>query len=332
METKMQIFNYNLLSTDLARPDYHNKCNPFDLDTTNRWKLIQLKLIIQTKRNAIICLQELSSKWIELLLPFFMTKNYYFIYDSQWLGVGIAFPQQIYGLEDLHFVPIGDKIKQNCQLIPQLQPTIWKKLSSYFYYLPTLCSSTTKKQTEDIWQMAINRRNRLLGIKLKINNNIFYVFTYHMPCAFKTPDLMNIHCLFLLKAIDDIAIKDQSFILAGDFNSMQQSDVYKLITQGIHPVLPDSSLYTILKDINTGKLLQSAYVAYNGTNPFFTNFSHTKDATEPFMACIDYIFFSPNLKCINTFDTLHEVPMTTFPNQFQPSDHLPIGATFRFLS
>lgn len=324
MEKKeFSVFSYNLLSTDLAREDWHNKCKPHCLKTEFRWALIQKILYKQVLLESIICLQELSFKWIELLLVFFSSNNYTFIYDSQILGVGIAFPKNTFKLENIHFINIGELIKKECILKPSVEKSLFEKALQMLYYIPSW-----EKKEEDIWQLAIKRRNSILGIKLSMKQDCFYVFNVHMPCAFKTLDLMNIHATAVFKAIEPYKVK-YPLVLAGDFNSKKDSDVLKIFTTTTNINLPQNN-GKYEKVLNNDFLLSAAPMR-SACEPLFTNFSHTKNSTEVFCDTIDYIFYNLSLECTSTLKTLTSVPTNdSFPNEDEPSDHIPISARFRF--
>jgi mRNA deadenylase 3'-5' endonuclease subunit Ccr4 len=431
------VYNYNLLSTKLCDPKYHNKCEVQYLSTQHRWPLIQNRLLEQVNQNSIICVQELSEDWITLFLPFFSKLEYTFVYDSQWLGVGIAFPTKKYQLRKVDMASIGDTIKKECQLVPQVKYSALK--TALFglgqYLLTWMPAAFRPKVVEDMWGLAAKRVNRVVGVTLfdYAKQKEFKVFTYHMPCEFTKPDLMNIQAAALVtyiqkqnketkenknssylipakrsksqdegttiikrsKSREETSMKNSSpktsfgetsfgevlreeefpskrskseegstltyrskstspkgkyetksevtspkgknkletkeipYVLAGDFNSTHNSIVYNMITSGATPDFPISSLY---KKLPTYKLnsLSSAYFALLRREPIYTNYSHTVMAKEAFRDTIDYIFFSSGLNCVKVLPTREDLPSSTFPNEEEPSDHLPLGASFEF--
>ncbi len=328
----IRVFNLNLLSTKLCSPGYHRKCNPAHLKTSSRWWLIQKQLNDQILLNAVICLQELTEEWLSLLLPFFTHRNYMFVYDSQWLGVGIALPTGEFSLQKVTFFPIGENIKSQCVYKQQYSNTCL--LSLAFWRQPLMlakkCFIMIKnmiiKQKDDVWHLAGKRSNRMIGIQLMtLNGHLLNVYTYHMPCAFQNPSLMNIHAAQVVKTVQETA-GIFPYILAGDFNSVQNTDVYKMITQGIMPKFASSTIFSKVPTYYGFASMQSAYVSKQKKEPFFTCYSHVHDL--PFMDCIDYIFHSSSLNCIDVLPTRSERPTSTFPNEEEGSDHLAIGALF----
>ena len=220
----INIYSYNILSTDLVDPNWHKKCNPEYLKTEYRFKLISERINLQIKNKAIICLQELSDDWISLLLSIFNKNNYTFIYDSVWYSVGIAVPNR-YTIKSMKFITVGKELEKLCIL---------------------------NSETTDSWNRAINCRNRIvlltlrqkiekynhLGEYYKIVSCPFTVANYHMPCKFKDPSLMMIHTSMLLKLVRKNA-SNQSispmlipYIICGDFNRTPKSESYKFITKG----------------------------------------------------------------------------------------------------
>ncbi len=305
----IQIFNYNILSTKLASPQYHKNCNPKHLETSTR--LLKIKEILkeQIDQNSIICLQELSEESISNLLPFFVNHKYTFVYDSQFLGVGIAFPNKFI-LYDVHIISIGETLNQQCK---------WRKVGrfeSIFNFFKKLLITPI----QDVWVTAIKKTNRVIGIKLSDTNRTkFAIWTYHMPCAFTNIPLMNIHASALLSIIEKHSI-GLSYILAGDFNSKPDSDVYKFITTNSMPLIPTSNVYYKVPMFTH---ITPLYSAYGHNEPIYTNRSGASD----FNGCIDYIFATKNFKLQQKLK-LNQNHNNPLPDEKEPSDHLPIGAIF----
>ncbi|MDP2439856.1 MAG: endonuclease/exonuclease/phosphatase family protein [archaeon] len=131
-------------------------------------------------------------------------------------------------------------------------------------------------------------------------------------------------------------------VLAGDFNSLPSSSVYRFITEG-HISATDLPAWTAagaprLKDVGMdsfavsylegphchGLSLKSAYGARAEGEPGFTNYTPNWQGT------IDYIFFSPPLRCgsVLPFPSIEEVSEEAggLPNSQHASDHLPLLA------
>jgi hypothetical protein len=65
----------------------------------------------------------------------------------------------------------------------------------------------------------------------KVTNVKFVVHTYHMPCAFWWPGVMTLHLQALFREIKRVS-DDLPYILFGDFNSKQDSELHNYITNG----------------------------------------------------------------------------------------------------
>jgi mRNA deadenylase 3'-5' endonuclease subunit Ccr4 len=325
------VVSYNLLSTELCDPNWHCRCDPKYLETLHRWGLISNVLHNCTEKKAIICLQELSPEWLNILIGFFYQERYSFIYDSQRMGVGIAFPET-FRLYEVEFVSIGDELKKQLKQKPKPTRSWYQSITSFTSYLYSFLHVpffTTVQKPLDVWEQAAKKQNRLLRLKLyNAQQTMINIFNYHMPCEFKNPDLMYIHAKMVLDVVE--RFKDTPYILAGDFNSIPGSEVYQLITKGeTRRDVPTSELYSQLPIFNDTKPLYSAYCCILGKEPDYTNFSFVKIAQEPFRDTIDYIFSSiPPLNVIPVKNDHSRFELDTFPNQEEGSDHLPIGGEF----
>lgn len=337
---QVRVFSWNLLSTRLASPWYHVHCKPEHLDTQTRQSKVELVLLEEMSQHSIICLQELSEEWLSFLIPKFNDHNYVFIYDSQWLGVGIAFPRSEYTLQGCVFESVGEELSKKCvkaeftrtqTMLSFAGSTfrwLWNKLPRFMVkYRP---------EPEDVWQIAVKKTNRFVGVTLCSTQSrlVFNIFGYHIPCEFRRNDVMNIHAAGLLSRIQTLSGK-LPYILAGDFNSTPDSSVYRLITRNIIPSFPTSRMYCMLPMLKDRYYtpLTSAYAYVRGKEPLFTNLGWTKDSPTAFKDCIDYIFSSNGF----IVDNVTAIPSVlaedteSLPDADHPSDHLPLQATFSFL-
>jgi hypothetical protein len=98
-----------------------------------------------------------------------------------------------------------------------------------------------------VWSDALKRFNQVVSVRLQSKEaaqggkkaKTFCVSTYHMPCAFRTPGVMLVHTVLLLKHIQQFllgrrpsagdAVEEPS-ILVGDFNFKPDSLMYNVIT------------------------------------------------------------------------------------------------------
>jgi endonuclease/exonuclease/phosphatase family metal-dependent hydrolase len=327
----INILTWNLLSTELASPSYHVLCKPEHLDTENRWKGIKSVFTEAIKRNIIICVQELSDRWLSYLIPFFQNNKYNFVYDSQFLGVGVAFPPDTYKLHETHFVKIGDELKKICKPKQKEELTFVGKSLDYLLSHMKISQQTT----DDTWVKSIKKHNRLVGVLLQDykSGKFFNIYVYHMPCAFREPSLMHIHTAMLLKTVNKLTGK-LPFILAGDFNMKPDSSTYNMITKGgDYTAQFEKSLTHNTPNIGVNdNPLKSVYATFS-KEPAFTCYSQPK-GSDMFLGCIDYIFVSNHtdqfkINSVNQLPT--EPPKSTFPNEDVYSDHLPVGCELELL-
>ena len=82
-DPSVRVVSYNLLSTHLANPSYHTKCDPCNLIATNRLPKILSKLETELTQSAdtpvIFCLQEVSHDWASALHVFFAENGYHMV-------------------------------------------------------------------------------------------------------------------------------------------------------------------------------------------------------------------------------------------------------------
>ena len=124
------------------------------------------------------------------------------------------------------------------------------------------------------------------------------VCTYHMPCEPTKPQVALTHAKVLYKKLIKF-MESTEFIYAGDFN-----------------MTPDSYAYSYLK--NNLNCVWKDYLS------FYPITNHAYILGNEFSGCIDYIFYTKKLKCINVkYDEINNI----IPDIKQPSDHTPIIAT-----
>jgi len=198
------------------------------------------------------------------------------------------------------------------------------------------------------WTTACNRFNEAIFVRLRARDQpkqqSFCVSTYHMPCLFGTPEkvrVVNIHTYLLLSRLKAFAGEDPA-ILMGDFNFQPGSSPYALASHG--GSIKAAAFLALNKEELSGleekfakkvpwpNGLKSAYHVAHQREPFFTNFAKTSGMQEPFVETLDYIWFTENglavVDCPKLPATREEVS-GPFPNEVEPSDHIPVRATFK---
>lgn len=308
----VSVCTYNILSTKLVSPDWHPGVSIQYLATQRRWNLIREELSKKINDGYIICIQELSEEWLSKLLVHFNKYGYTFIYDSGWLGVGIAFPRK-YTLEDMNLVCVGDEIKKSASYINK-NTGIFINIYNWIFNI---------KDTKDSWQLAIDKKNKYIKVTLsEEKSKPFDVYTYHMPCTFINPDLMLIQACGLLSYVERDA-ETRPYILAGDFNSKPNEEVYDMITKGIVRTV-NSNKFSSLPRFHITPL-KSSYNEAKGREPKFTCSAQSRINNKLFRDTIDYIFYSDGFN-VKSVDDIGKRLLKPFPCETEGSDHIMISA------
>ena len=185
----------------------------------------------------------------------------------------------------------------------------------------------------DHWDTAQWKKNMLLFAKLmdKESKQSFGIATYHMPCVFYAPMVMNIHVDMAMHRTQELATEEEQHIpviLAGDFNLKPSSPEYRMITTGQLNI--DDPTYPTPKHgmewKKSAMRMKSAYAEVNGCEPDFTNYAKVRDE-EPFIDVLDYIFLSPEWNVKEVKDVAHRDEFNgPLPTEQEPSDHVLIAA------
>jgi mRNA deadenylase 3'-5' endonuclease subunit Ccr4 len=297
----VRIVTYNILSVSLATKFHFTSTNTKYLKPDNRWTLLQKQLLEEIGKTSIICLQEVCLFWLEKLIPFFQTNKYKCHYNNYgWTGSGhmgilIAYPK-IYTLTSLKMVNVGEYIESRVTPIKE------------------------EKSLDDVWFKAIKKRNTLLCLKLKYNDKIFTIGTYHMPCTIDSIKLL--HLISVIQLINKIA-ENTKFILTGDFNFMPNTLLYKVITEGgnySNNIEKSVNYDTTMMSLKVPTIMKSAYGSFD-KEPLFTNYAQTGN-NELFSGCLDYVFVSRGWTVNDVKKLPSNLPELTYPSLGEPSDHL----------
>jgi len=330
---KVRICSYNVLSSHLSPVDRFSYCVPAACDPELRFPKILDKLQVKVQDQHIICLQEVSMIWCSRLLTYFNQNQYTFIYSlygkqhNGYMGVGIAFPDNLYKLSDCSIMKVKNGKK-------------WEKLGSSWFSLKRILDWILSKlggykiheEAEDDYSVAKIRDNDQVALKLtsKTSNEKFVVATYHMPCLFNRPKVMMIHAALSCQLAQNFA-RDLPLIWCGDMNFTPDSLMYKMITTGHadkdHPDHPESILPE--DDVWKPELsypMTSTYASLGG-EPEFTNYAQTCKDEKPFVGVLDYIFLSRHWKPKSVTKLPNKQSfLTPLPTEEEPSDHVLIGA------
>lgn len=336
--TEVEIVTYNVLSSHLASSDYFTQCDPKYLRADYRLGLLKKILDEKIQDEAVICLQEISTLWSGQLQPFFVERGYCMVdthYGGKFngnMGVAIAFPLKKYKLHNLDITCIADTKQMPRKPKPTYVEHLLSSLFSYANGLLQWAGLTSKVLNP--WREAMSRNNRMISARFSPVSDLnkkFVVGTYHMPCMFRLPAVMLIHCALSAQHIRRFAGTDP-YMYVGDFNIKPASSMYQLLTTGSveadHPEMPKNEPGdSYVLDVSP---LRSAYKVCNGKEPDFTNNSQVRDE-EPFIDTLDYIFLSSqwNVQSVLDLPPLHQMK-GPLPIQNEPSDHLLLQAKVRF--
>jgi mRNA deadenylase 3'-5' endonuclease subunit Ccr4 len=282
----LNIITYNCLTPFSGVPSEYPDCNPAVLDRLRRKNAILSLFTSWLRTSPIILLQEVPYNWKQDFDRYFTKRDYTFHcmnYGQKTngiLGVGIAVPN-FYAIDptEVEFIRVADYINE--------------------------IDSSDDNEVESNIENAKKRANLVVRMKIRLNNGkYFYLYNYHMPCAFKTPLVQILHIDALKRII--ASFPDIPYILAGDMNVLPTSKEYEFLTDTESP----SSI-----------TLKSSYLIANKEEPNFTCFNYTTFAGE-FCGCLDYIFVSDEFKVLKSHLLL--TTTTELPNADCPSDHLPL--------
>jgi len=285
--------NFNIITFNVGTPfsftqSEYPDCDPAILDRLRRKNAILSLFTIWLRTSPIIVLQEVPYNWKQDFDRYFTKRGYTFHcmnYGQKKngiLGVGIAVPNS-YGInpEEVEFIRVADYIND----------------------IDSSDDYSSDNEVESTIENAKKRANLVVRMKIRLNNGKdFYLYNYHMPCAFKTPLVQILHIQALNRII--ASFPDIPYILAGDMN-----------------VLPTSKEYEFLTDTTSSITLKSSYLIANKEEPEFTCFNYTKFGGE-FCGCLDYIFVSDEFKVLKSHLLLNTT--TELPNADCPCDHLPL--------
>lgn len=341
-----RVVSYNVLSSSLASPSHFRHCDPADLEASVRLTRVLSKLEEPVASRSVICLQEVSLSWSGPLHAFFASRGFHLVMGSYgsffngYMGVGLAFPTDLYEAVDIKVERITDMVgwptTKGKSGFQKLLRDIQRAFSDMF------CSwrgqnSRRSRTGCDPWTQSRDKRNIMIFARLRSRTNgaRLCVGTYHMPCAFWSPPIMLIHSALVVSQFQALCGSDQA-VLAGDFNIKPGDSAYNMITCGgidpdhvdFPPKAPDGSSATKWFP-NNFTPMKSAYKEVIGSEPDFTNYARIED-TPTFIETLDYLF------CTNTVDVVDVIRLPhrdavkgPLPVANEPSDHVMIGATLR---
>lgn len=302
-----QFVSYNVLAKELESQLTPSPHTSFEVRLPKILNRVESFL----RQQAILALQEVDETLYKFLQEIFILNNYGVYYVSYGKhGALLAYPSQM-RMEGRGNENIGEAIGQKTQhLNKSLSYTMW--------------NSTSKRTALD---MAINQKKKLLWIQLRDGDNTFFVFTYHFPVSFFWIPVSGAHLSMVLERIHTLS-DDNPFVLLTDFNSTENSALYKYICgkkikRGLSPH-PHWEFYR-----HHGLVDARCLLDHKGP----TVKSKQKGA-KVFEGCLDYIFLSKQWKPIS-FEQKGMLPrkavkgttssLEILPSEEEGSDHIPIS-------
>lgn len=205
-----------------------------------------------------------------------------------------------------------------------------KKLAS-----KDVCSKNSRADHGDLNDPCVRFKRDCVGImaafRLKDPCHVIIVANTHIYWDPELADVKLAQVRYFLSRLAQfkLLVSDKfdwspSVVVAGDFNSLPESQVYQYLTSGSSEL---GSLPEIPDDVRIP--LCSVYASTRG-EPHFTN------CTPGFTGTLDYILFSPSgdIKPVSYLELPEPEAADVqggLPNYYHPSDHLPIGAEFEIV-
>ena len=177
----------------------------------------------------------------------------------------------------------------------------------------------------------------------------------HISANWKNPDTQLAQVVVLTEKLREqqhrIGAREKllpSIVLCGDFNSKPDSGTYQFLstgaldaqhrdTQSWNRAVAPLSLLCGRGGATHALSLASAYCTVNHAEPAITNLTGSYQGRPGFEDCLDYVWYSQGMgleasavAALPPDAQLRSENTGGLPNSWCPSDHLPLGATFRF--
>ena len=328
MKKTIVVHTYNVLCETLSPTTRYTQCDPDQCDPTFRFDLLEGLLTQHVEKGEILCLQELGQRWYEALKEGIFNDNSYTAIPCLYgknkhdnMGVVIAYPNKDYELLDYSHKRVADLFN-----VPDRQRTIDGN------YGPI------SQKTKSLWEQASSKPNRVLQCKFSQSSTDreFYIATWHGPCEFLTPQVMEIHINYCSRWLNTTLHEGLPLIFAGDFNFTPQSPSYQRLTQSEdQPPLPPCSTKDEWSKSTRTKFADVYRFMNDGEDPRWTTCGGQK---EPFIGVLDYVYLrnvSGSRDKLKPLSCIIEPPLNDgeallAPNATNPSDHHGITAKFQW--
>ncbi|KAH8353432.1 hypothetical protein KR084_010939 [Drosophila pseudotakahashii] len=328
---EIRVVTYNLLADLYASSDYAGStlfsyCPSKYLQIDYRKPLFINEII--GYNSDLICLQEVDQRIFDFDLKEILEQppyNFHGLMAPKGKcaeGVAVFFRKSRFELLDSQVLHLGS----NIPVLPVFQ-SLWNKIKVNTQLAERICDRSTTLQT--------------CLLRIKGTDNYVLVANTHL---YFHPDSDHIRLLqmgfsilfvehIISKAVKDFNIgstQNVGLIFCGDFNSVPECGIYKLMTEQLAAESLDDWRSNSEEAVSNVELSQPFKMTSACGAPEFTHY------TTLFSGCLDYIFYQND-----RFELLKYVPLPTeeelkasaaIPSAVFPSDHVALVADLRFMS
>lgn len=326
----ISILQYNILAQMLAESDHLPYANPSIL----RWsyRLPRILACLQASGADLITLQEVQGMMRSATHPDKDDHRAFLHHAMRKVGYNSFYRRKETGKA----VDIGNMIFFRVDAF-EIEDRI---LLKYEEAIPTCLSITSG----ELWNRYCSGKQLAIIMRLlhKPTGRRIVVCTTHITVNWENPDTQLAQVFALTQRLQRPDFAGLPTIITGDFNIKPENPIYDFLSKASltsDPMLnavPEIGCVFPASGINHTLQLRSAYAAFTGAEPGTTNVKGIERGSTAtrFTGCLDYIWFSPHLRVtgVRPVPSLSESQRENggLPNSFQPSDHLPIGASFAF--
>lgn len=318
--------SYNFLAGVCANEDFYGYVPSWVL----KWELRKEKLIEEIINHSldILCAQEVET---QTFISFFRDElEHRCDYDSLFYPKGRA-------------RTMGNNFSQvdGCA-------TFWKRHrfnlieQKCVEFIQVILNDKRFNENTDIINRNMSKDNIALITVLRNKETVIIVANVHIYWDPEFKDVKLIQCIILTEEIMKLKGKypGAGIMVVGDFNTLQISDTYKMLTTGV--LSPNSSEFdplsckpTLINGYSHYLNLRDSYIHRNrmeddsSTEEILTLTNYTSN----FKGVIDYIFHNEVIECLSTLSGIDESYVKSvigFPTIHLPSDHILIAGKYNY--
>jgi len=374
---KFKVFCYNILAPIYATSGQHYYCPRWALDWEYRKKLLLRQF--KAHNPDILCLQEIEAKqYGEYFMPalsqcgyngFFTPKSRAKTVDdpNHVDGCAIFFKRQRFDVIEEHFLEFQSlAMNKYKQIVNNKQHSVPDSGLERLITKDNIAIALLLQLKQPQNSSNTTGAHRVLFSNTHIHWDPLAPDVKLMQTQLLVEELMKINNKYKRERknqsrksgalMDEGKLDEDSVpvVIAGDFNSMPDSQVYQFLLKGsLEPTSPSISTSTTngldsssspqtpniystdpreressgFKGLNHNLSLASSYGSSPIGEPPFTNY------TSDFYGVLDYIWYTtPTLKVTGLLEHVNKSELfSPFPNPHFPSDHIPLLAEFQFL-